>query len=226
MGLKIPVGLHQIYHMFSPSFRKRGKIVRKFTDTIGLVNFGLVHQHEDELDTIRGFTASVTHRDTEYAIGTYNGYNMSVVNRFDVVKVKNENKERFWTIISLDLERRDIPHIFFVPSGQEEVGYRRLYTARPNMQPLNGVLAHLYTEEFHNRFEIMARPTNTDRIEQVFSSNIAAGMATRFWPNGIEIERGHLMVYIAEHRLSKAVLEATLTSALWLADALSEVEKV
>lgn len=224
--MSLVVRLHQIYHLVTPSFRRRSDIVRKFTNLIGLVNFGTVHQHDDEFDAIRGFTASVTHRDTQYAIGTYNGYNIRVVNRFDVVKVKKESKERFWTIIELDLERRDIPHIFFVPSGQEEVGYRRLYTARPNMQSLNVVLGNLYSPEFHSRFEVMARPTNIDRIEQVFSSAIAAGIATRFWPNGIEIERGHLMVYIAEHRLSKAVLEATLTSALWLADALSEVEKV
>ena len=125
---------------FSPELRKRGAVLQNFSKTIGLVHFGDIHQHYDDLDSIRGFTASLTHRDTHFSVGTYNGFNIRMVNRFDVVKLAgNPNSEQLWTII--------------------------------------------------------------------------------------EIEHGKIIIYITEHRLTKAVLESTLASGLWLAETIEDANE-
>lgn len=211
---------------FSPLFRKRGATLRKFSDTIGLVHFGAVHQHDDEHDAIRGFTASLHHKDTHYAVGTYNGFNIRLVNRFDVIRIAgNPHHEQLWTILEIDLETSGLPHMFFVPTGQEGGEYGRLYATQPTMQPLNSMILDNKSPEFHGRFQILASPAHAHKVGALFSSPLIVGIANRFWPHGIEIEHGKLLIYITQHHLTKAVLETTLASGLWLAETIDEVSE-
>ncbi len=209
----------QLLHRFSPQLRERGKSLKKFSDLIGLVHFGAVHQHDDDYDAIRGFTASLTHQDTHYAVGTYDGFNVRLVNRFDVIRIAgNPHHEQLWTILEIELDRRGVPHMFFVPTGREAGEYGRLYATQPNMQPLNSMLFDNKSPEFHGRFQILASPAHSHQVEQLFESPTIVGIASRFWPHGIEIEHGKILIYITEHRLTKAVLESALMSGLWLAE--------
>lgn len=216
----------QMVMRFSPLSRQRGAVLRRFSDHIGLVHFGSVHQHDDDYDAIRGFTASLTHKDTDYAVGTYNGYNIRLVNRFDVVRIAgNPHHEQLWTIIEIELNTHGAPHMFFVPTGHDAGEYGRLYATQPHMQPLNSMVLDNHSPEFHGRFQIMASPTYAHRVETLFSSPIIVGIASRFWPHGVEIEHGKLLVYITQHRLTKAALESTLASGLWLAETIDEVSE-
>ena len=212
-----------LFHRFSSDLRTRGTTLRKFSETIGLVHFGTVHQHDDDYDAIRGFTASLTHRDTHYAVGTYNGFNIRLVNRFDVIRIAtNPNHEQLWTILEIELDTRGLPHMFFVPTGREAGEYGRLYATQPTMQPLNSMIFDNKSPEFHGRFQILASPAHSHQVEALFNSPIIVGIASRFWPHGIEIEHGKLLIYITEHRLTKAVLESALASGLWLAETIDE----
>jgi len=212
-----------IFHRFSTQLRQRGATLRKFSESIGLVHFGAVHQHEDDYDAIRGFTASLTHRDTHYAVGTYNGFNIRLVNRFDVIRIAgNPNHEQLWTIVEIELENKTLPHMFFVPTGHEAGEYGRLYATQPNMHPLNSMILDNKSPEFHGRFQILASATHSHRVESLFSSPIIVGIGSRFWPHGIEIEHGKILIYITEHRLTKTVLESALMSGLWLAETIDE----
>lgn len=213
----------QIYRRFSPELRLRGQALRTFSHTLGLVHFGTVHQHDDDLDAVRGFTASLTHKDTHYAVGTYNGYNIRLVNRFDVIRIAgNPLHEQLWTIMEIEFDRRGLPHMFFIPTGREAGEYGRLYATQPNMQPLNSMILDNKSPEFHGRFQILASAAHSHQVETLFTSPIIVGLANRFWPHGIEIEHNKILVYITEHRLTKTVLETTLASALWLAETIDE----
>jgi len=216
----------QMVKRFSPQFRKRGAVLHKFSDMVGLVHFGSVHQHDDEHEAIRGFTASLTHKDTHYAVGTYDGFNVRLVNRFDVIRIAgNPNHEQLWTILEIDLESKALPHLFFVPTGSEAGEYGRLYATQPGMQPINSMILDNKSTEFHGRFQIVASPTHAHKVEALFSSPLIVGIANRFWPHGIEIEHGKLLIYITQHRLTKTVLETTLASGLWLAETIDEVSE-
>lgn len=216
--------VRQTFRRFSSRLRQRGSALRRFSHTIGLVYFGTVHQHDDEHDAIRGFTASLTHKDTHYAVGTYNGFNIRVVNRFDVIRsVGNSYHEQLWTIIEIELDTKGVPHMFFVPTGREAGEYGRIYATQPQLQPLNSTFWDTKSPEFHGRFQILASPTHAHRVETLFTSPVIVGIASRFWPHGIEIEHGKILIYITEHRLDKAVLEIALASGLWLAETIDEV---
>lgn len=213
----------QVFRRFSPELRQLGATVKKFSSSLGLVHFGVVHQHDDEYDAIRGFTASLTHRDTHYAVGTYNGFNIRIVNRFDVIRIAgNPHHEQLWTILEIELDHKNIPHMFFVPTGREAGEYGRIHATQPNMQPLNAMIFDNKSPEFHGRFQILASPTYAHKVETLFTSPIIVGIASRFWPHGIEIEHGKILIYLTEHRLQKAVLEAALASGLWLAETIDD----
>ncbi len=213
----------QMFLRFSPALRKRGAVLKSFSSTLGLVHFGTVHQHDDDLDAIRGFTASLTHRDTHFAVGTYNGFNVRLTNRFDVIRIAgNPNHEQLWTILEVEFDTKGLPHMFFVPTGHEAGEYGRLYATQPNMQPLNSMILDNHSPEFHGRFQIYASATHSHKVESLFTSPIIVGMGSRFWPHGIEIEHGKILIYITEHRLTKAVLESALGSALWLAETIDD----
>ncbi len=210
----------------SPTFRERGKVLKKFSEAVGLVHFGTVHQHDDEYEAIRGFTASLTHKDTHYAVGTYNGFNIRLVNRFDVIRIAgNPNHQQFWSIIEIELASNQLPHMFFIPTGHEAGEYGRLYATQPHIQPLNAMMFNNKSPEFHGRFQILASATHAHKIESTFSSPIILGIASRFWPHGIEIEHGKLLIYITQHRLTKTVLETTLASGLWLAETIEQISE-
>lgn len=203
--------------------QQRGATLRRFYKSVGLIYFGTVHQHDDDMNIIRGFTASLTHQDLHLAVGDYNGYSIRIVDRFDIVRNHTARHHlQQWTIIEIDLHHPDLRHIFFVPTGASASEYSRLFATQPHMQPINSLLVHNKSPEFHGRFQIMARTTHLQDVERIFSSPIIVGVAARFWPHGIEIEHGKLLVYITEHRLSKTVLESTLASALWLAETIDE----
>ena len=216
--------LSQALRRISPSLRERGRVIRKLSDQLGFVYFGLVNQHEDDHSAIRGFSASLTHTDTHYVVGTYNGHDIRLVDRLDTLHVPgHDNHQQVWTIIEIDLDATDIPHVFFVPTGRPGAEYVRLFATQPYLQPLNSVLTtQNKSPEFHGRYQILSRTTHSHQIEQLFASPTIVGIGSRFWPHGIEIQHGKLFVYVTEHRLTKSNLEMALTSAIWLANLLSE----
>lgn len=210
--------LAEILRRVSPLLRERGRVLRTFSDRLGLVYFGAVSQHDDDHSAIRGFTASLTHSDTHYSVGTYDGYNIRLVDRLDILHLPgHQNHQQIWTIIEVDLEVDEIPHVFFVPTGQNGGNYARLFATQPYLQPLNTLLSHApISTEFHSRYQIMARTTHMHHIERLFTPTAIAGVAARFWPYGIEIQHGKLFVYLPQKKLTKAQLETSLGAALWL----------
>jgi hypothetical protein len=220
------VQFRQLFSRFSSQLRARGATLQTFSAHIGLVTFGTVHQHDDDHDAIRGFTASLTHRDTHYSVGTYNDFNIRLVNRFDSINIAgNPHHEQLWTVLEIELNHTNLPHMFFVPTGREAGEYGRLYATHPTMTPLNSMLLDNKSPEFHGRFQILAHATHSREIEMMFTSPFIVGIASRFWPHGIEIENGKLLIYITEHRLTKAVLELALASGLWLAETIDETSE-
>lgn len=222
--MKHKSALQSFFHRMSPIARSRGKVLRRLYDTLGLVYFGSVHQHDDELDTIRGFTASLTHKDLHYAVGTHNDYSLRIVDRFDVIKERGKlHHSQFWAIIEIDIHRNGLPHVVFVPTGSEAREYSKVFTGLSHLLPLNTLLTTTRSPEFHGRFQILARPTQLHKIEEIFTSPVIASIATRFWPHGIELEKGKLLVHLTNKHLSRKQLESTLASAFWLAEAIDEI---
>lgn len=209
--------LRHMVRRFSPQLRTRAGVLKSFAHRMGFVHFGMVDQHDDDYDAIRGFTASLSHIDADYTVGTYQGYNIRMVDRFDSYKQGSHYHEQLWCIMEIDLHT-SVPHVFLTPTGREAGEYNKLFTVQPHLQPLNKMLLQKHSSEIHGRYQILARTTHTGDVERLLISPVVIGIATRFWPHGIELHNGKLFIYITQHRLTKTVLETTLASALWLAE--------
>lgn len=214
----------QLHRVISPLQRQRSSAIKQFGHTLGLVHFGSVDQHTDEHEAIHGFTASLSHTDHHYMVGTYNGYNIRFVDRSDIIHSHGKRHEQTWAILEIELESHSLPHTIFVPTGKEAAEYSRVYATQLHLQPLNAMAFANHSPEFHGRFQILASPSHAQKVSSLFTSPLIVGIASRFWPHAIELERNKLIVYITEHRLKKTVLESTLASALWLAEAIDSVE--
>ncbi|RWZ78763.1 MAG: hypothetical protein EOT05_03375 [Candidatus Microsaccharimonas sossegonensis] len=204
----------------------RGKVLRKFADKIGLVYFGTVDQHEDEHEVIRGLTVSTTHKDSHFAVGSFDDYDISLVDRFDVsYDVHHKVIKHSWVILQVSLQNKELPHIFFKPIGHSPAAYNRFFTAFHTLHIINDVFNENHPIEFHHRYELYGLATHVVTLEKTLNSRVTQTIAARFWPHAIEVHEGKLYVYITEPRLSEAMLAATLQASTWLAGVLDDKEE-
>lgn len=209
--------------LFSPKAHARARVIRRFVKKLGLVYFGTVDQHRDEHQVIRGLTLSTSHQDNHYAVGSYNDYDVSLVDRTDSVKQAGSVTRHSWLILQIDLKAsRQLPHVFLKPNNHSLESYQQLFTAFASLQPINSVLAGQHTSEFHDRYQLYAVPTHTQEVERYFSDQITQQIATRFWPYAIELYDNKLFIYDTEVSLNETRLQMVLESGLWLAEMLDD----
>jgi hypothetical protein len=208
---------------YAPQVRARGRTLRKFSNKIGLVYFGTVDQRADEHDVIRGLTASTTHQDTHYAVGSYDGYDVSLVDRVDIAPA-SPPKEYTWVILRVDLKRDTLPHVFLMPRDDHDHQYSPHAMASRHLMDIDDMLSPPRHDDFGRRYRMYAKSTNAQTIDEGLPPAITQVIAARFWPHAVEIWDGKLYVYLTEHRLNETVLGATLDAALWLAEALDTTE--
>lgn len=217
--------LQRMLRHYAPSIRSRGKTIRQFASKIGLVYFGTVDQHVDEHEVIRGLTMSTTHRDAHYAVGSFDGYDISMVDRFDVAYDSHRNPiEHSWLILQVALQDVTLPHIFFKPLGHSPAAYNKFFTAFNTLHVINNVFNDVHSPEFHSRYELYGLATHVVDLEQTLTPIVTQTIAARFWPHAVEIYEGKLYVYITEHRLDQTVLGSTLQATTWLAGVLDKKE--
>lgn len=217
--------LQRMVRHYSPLIRFRGTAMRRFAKKTGLVYFGSVDQHVDEHDVIRGLTLSTTHRDTHYSVGSFDGYDISMVDRFDV-SYDNAHRpvEHSWVIVQVDLHDKNLPHLFFSPLGHSPAAYDKFFTAFTTLHPVNSMLHSDHSSEFHNRYQVFGLATHIGAVEASLTPIVTQTLAMRFWPHAVEVYEGKLYIYITEHRRREfeAVLGPTLQAATWLAGVLDK----
>jgi hypothetical protein len=218
--------LSRILKRHSPDARKRGQILRRFARKVGLVYFGSVDQHVDEHEIIRGLTVSTTHRDDHYAVGSFDGYDMSIVDRFDVVvDAHNKSTEHSWIILQVTLEGDEqLPHMFFSPVGHGRDAYSKFFNAHSQLKPVNDLFQGSHSPEFHSRYQLHMNSSRALEVEAVLSPEVTQTIAARLWPHAIEIFEGKLYIYTTGVKITDTLLSSSLEAALWLARKLDQIE--
>jgi hypothetical protein len=217
----------RILRRHSISARSRGSIIRQFAQKIGLVYFGVVDQHQDDHDVIRGLTVSTTHRDDHYAVGSFDGYDISLVDRFDIVMNHHgAPEEHSWVILQISLENGDeLPHMFMKPNNHAQNAYTKFFNAYTYLKPVNGLFQGSHSAEFHSRYEVFMNASKAIEIEEILTPKVTHTIAARFWPHAIEIFEGKVYVYTTQTQLTETLLDTCLESALWLARTLDNTEE-
>ena len=204
--------------------RLHRKLFKEFAEKIGFVYFGYVDQRDDEHRLIRGLTLSPTHRDDNYSIGTYHGYDMTMCERTDTIAEPGfPSESKKWFIMTADLHsKRELPHIFIGLNRHTQGFYRHVMTKFSYLQKLTPGGVTPYNLKFRENFTLYTSPTHFVEVEQLFGGDLHGMLAEHFPDFSFEIAESTLYVYSENQKPTVTLLSRMLQCAAWLA---SELDK-
>lgn len=204
---------------FVTNGRTRKHVITKFTDKNGLMYFGTVDQLSDEHKVIRGFTISASHQDDHYSIGNINGYDVTLVDRSDILWNSDGSMAvHNWTIMTFDLHtKQDLPHIFINARNHDNKSYKMFFSTFPNLKEVNLGTFEDYSPEFTSRFALYSRPDMAIQTERLLPAISTKVMSAHLWPLSAECDEHVLYMYSDEKDITLHLLETMLENGLWLA---------
>lgn len=202
--------------------RLHKRVYMNFAEKIGLVYFGYVDQRYDEHRLVRGLTLSANHRDNHYCIGTFQNYDVTLVERTDTIKFPGKPpKSHNWIIMAFDLKTPvDVPHIFLGLHGHSETFYAHLFTKFSTLSKVPLGTFGAYDPAFINRYAVYTQPAKSLDAERLFDQDIAKVIADRFGSLTIEVADNCLYLYAEHQRPTEALLERMLKYGVWLAQSI------
>lgn len=196
----------------------------QFAEKVGMVYFGYVDQRSDEHRLVRGLTVSANHRDNHYCIGSFRGYDITLVERIDTLHFPGKTpKAHDWIIMTFDLHASvDLPHVFLGLHTHSDTFYAHLFTKFAHLNKAAiGVLGS-YDDTFTKRYAVYTEPAQSMTVERLFDPPIAKTITDHFGSLTIEVADNCLYVYAEHQRPSLALLEKMLKNGTWLAQSLDE----
>lgn len=202
------------------SNRSRRRTITKFADKIGLVNFGSVNQRSDEHRIIRGFTVSSTHQDNCYCVGTINNYDITIVDRSDIVVQTDGSTVVYdWLVYAFDLHtKQDLPHLFIGAHDNKPKPYESLFGTFPVLREIELGTFEDYSDGFTSRYNISSQPSLSIAVEKLFPADIANIIGNHFWPLSAEHHEGVLYIYSDKLKITPSLMDVMLENGLWLAN--------
>ncbi len=199
--------------------RLHKRVFMQFAEKLGMVYFGYVDQRHDEHRLVRGLTVSAHHRDNHYCIGSFQGYDVTLVERSDTIRFPGKPaKNHDWIVMAFDLHTAvDLPHIFVGLHTHSETFYAHLFTkfAQLTRVPLGTFGVH--SGQFMNKYAVYADPSQLVTTEQLLGPTVTKVIAESFGSLTIEIAEGCLYIYAEHQRPTVQLLEKMLRSGSWLA---------
>jgi hypothetical protein len=192
---------------------------QRFADKIGLVYFGYVDQRNDEHSLIRGMTVSNRHRDNHYCIGSFEGYDITLVERVDTIHYPGKpSRLHNWVIMTFDLHQSvDLPHVVVGSHTHSETFYAQFFTKYTHFTKVDVEATNAYPRDFLKHYTLFSKADHALSAERLFHPTLAGTIAEQFGSFSIEIQDGTVYLYAEHHRPSDALLNSMLARGLWLA---------
>ena len=199
--------------------RLHKRVFMQFADKTGLVYFGFVDQRNDEHSLVRGMTVSAHHRDNHYCIGSFDDYDISLVERSDTIRFPGKPAHAHnWIIMTFDLHQpADLPHVFLGLHTHSEAFYAQLFTKFTHFTRLQPTQLGNYDPAFLHRYAMYTDPAQLISAERIFHPALAKMITDQFGGLTIEISDGCLYLYAENNRPSAALLEKMIKYGTWLA---------
>lgn len=205
------------HNLTNRSARKR--VIAKFADKIGIVYFGSVNQHDDEHKIIRGFTASSTHIDNNYCVGTVNGFDICLVDRCDSIIQNHSVLNYNWVVLAINLKtKQDVPHFFIKANDNNPKPYNLLFGTFPLLTEVNLGTFENYSENFQNHYSINSKTPDSIQVEKLITARTADTITNHLWPLSIEQHEGVLYIYTDKLKITSNLMDVMLEGGLWLAN--------
>lgn len=203
--------------------RLHKRVFSQFADKMGMVYFGYVDQRDDEHKLIRGFTVSAQHRDNHYVVGSYDGYDIALVERRDTLSFPGRpTKSHTWTIMTVDLHTpHDTPHIFAGLHTHGDTFYANLFTKFAHLAPLS--LSTSADRAFLEKYIVYTSPAHQVLAEQLLRPEVTKVIAEHFGSLTFEVAEKTVFIYAEHQRPTQQLLDKMLQNGLWLAKYLDSV---
>lgn len=207
--------------------RLHKKVIMDFAEKVGLVYFGYVDQRDDDHKLVRGLTLSAGHRDNHYCIGTYAGYDLTLVERTDTITFPGRpSKTHTWLIQAFDLHTsHDLPHIFVGLQSHHQTFYAHLFTKFPTLAHVSIGMNEGYDRSFTNKYAIYTPAAHMLEVKQLIDPQVSKIIGDYFGAMTCEIVDGVLYMYAEGQRPTPALLEKMLKYGTWLASVIDKKVK-
>ncbi len=192
---------------------------QRFAEKIGLVYFGYVDQRDDEHSLIRGLTVSTKHRDNHYCIGSFDGYDVTLVERIDTIHHPTKpSRTHNWVIMTFDLHQSvDMPHLFVGAHTHGDAFYQQLFTKYGSFNKIDVEQSGSYDFDFVNKYSVYAKAEQALSAQRLIHPALAREIANKFDKISIEISEGTIYLYAENQQPNTALLDKMLTRGVWLA---------
>lgn len=199
-------------------------VFTQFADKLGLVYFGYVDQRNDEHRLVRGLTVSGSHRDNHYCIGTFNTYDVTLVERTDTLHFPGKaSKNHTWIIMAFDLHTsHDLPHLFVGLHTHSDTFYSHLFTKFSSLTRIPLSTYGTYDPQFLHRYAIYTEPSQFHAAERLITPEVARAIASHFGSLTFEIVDNCLYVYTEHQRPTSQLLDTMIKNGAWLARVIDE----
>lgn len=198
---------------------KKRRTFKNFADKFGLVYFGLVDQRSDEHRVVRGLTASSTHRDDHYTVGTFEEYDVALLSRQDLAEDPSHSLiAHDWTIIEVQLKtKKDVPHMLFEAHTPSSHLQNSLFSAITTLKPVSLGVFEEYPEDFTSRYTLYASPALSIDVQKLLPAATTRLLGAHFWPLSVEVYEKSVLIYSYQQHVSIGTLNTMLSDGLWLA---------
>lgn len=190
---------------------------KKACERYDLVYFGHVNNHSDDHEIVRGFTLGATHNDRHYCVGSVEGRDIVLMERTtSISSPDNVSKTYTWTLLQIDLHRRELPHLILNANNYDEILYNNLFTKFRHLRPASPESSIDSTHKFTVYSSLYAM----DNESQLIINSTTAALSQHFSSFDYECFSEHLIVCLPTISPTIANIESMLKAGLWLANEL------
>lgn len=217
--------IKNVIHKSTPAHLIRAQhtkqVIRRFADELGMVYFGYVNPKLDEYRLVRGLTVSKSHDDHHYTVGTFKGYDISIVVRRDSLTYPDARiTDHFWTIMTFDLHtRHELPHVYIAHKARRDFLAAK-YTDLGE-QPADLYAGH--TTDARNEYTIFGSNSKAIEVAALVQPAMLDYMAKQFRGMSVEIEDNTVYLYMSTKHPSRQHLEFMMRNGIWLAQSFDEL---
>lgn len=201
------------------------KVIKQFARKADLVYFGYVNQRDDANELIRGITVSASHVDRHFCVGTYKGYDISLVERSNTISFPEQPSRQYrWLILQVDLRREDLPHMFIDANHHDQQFYETLFMRFANFTNA----AALFTERdvtFSRSFKLFTPADKFDEADSIMQPAITNELTRHYRQFDYELEGDRLLVYANDPMVTPHMLQEIVNAGLWFARQLDAAPK-
>lgn len=211
-------------HALSPghTLRKQAtrRIIQKLADDLGFVYFGYVDQHDDDYRLVRGFTATTSHGDHHYTVGSYKTYDVSLVIRRDSIEYPDRRiKDHYWTIMTFDLKTGfELPDIHILDHKRKE----QFIAKYSQFIPMPREAFPHHEPRFFDLYTIYGKIDKLQEHCQLITPMMTKGILETFDGLTVEVSENTLYLYLTSKHPTRPELERMLRSGIWLSQALDQ----